>query len=557
MKRSAPTERKIAVADVETSALTPGEAPRTFFWGLQVEGEDYREFRTTRELWAFLRERPELLVYCHRDYDMIQALVDGEELRIGLVRHSRLLQAHGPGTVEWRDSHALYPSPLKEILESAGFKKPPLPERLREARTFEDLSPADRELLRERNRADTSDAIVAFRKIADAYERSFGIYPFGGEVLTAASCSFRASELVAGKLRADLRHREVYRGGRVEAFWVSPTGTESRDATYWDINSSYPYAFTDAPKEDYCYVLDVELKKTDRPTPFFELTETRRKLLFPSGKFRTAVFASNYERYIAPHGAVKSVKAVACYRVDLRWVQRVAELVRRAYAQRLEAKKRGDGATSYAIKIALNSIYGRLGMKAGRQVAIVKDRVAQDSVVDYYRLPGGKKLNFVTVFTRPRAHYLMAAWITCNARARLYDALARCSRPLYCDTDSILLEAGEKFPLRESPTRLGGWKHESEKDGPLIVHSAKDYELQGEVTRKGYKPCPTCRGTGKHDAAPCEECDGTGSAMLTWTLKGALDARRGTCERSVRTRKSAYDKREVRADGSTMALFRE
>lgn len=495
---------KLAVADVETTRLAHGQRPRTLFWGLAIDGEDYRRFDTTAQLWNFLaRYREPLCLYSHHDYDQVQALVDGAPLRVGDVRSGRILRSKIGNRHEWRNSHALFPSSLAEILRACGFEKPALDE------------------LEARNVADTVDALEAFKRCAEQYEALWGIQPLGSKYLTAASCAFAAAEKVSGKLPRYVEDRQYYRGGRVEAFRVGECGR----ADAWDINSSYPASFLDAPATDALVICDVDVRG-DGPGPLCWITSDEDKLLFPAGRFRTAVWASNYERYIRPHGAVKAVRTERVIPCDFRWIVDLQDTVRSAYGLRLAAKARGDGAFAYAAKIGLNSIYGRLGLKAEREIAITDDRIPEGEDVTYYRIKSGY-LSFKKIHSDPAANYLFASYITDNARARLYDGLMRAQgEPLYCDTDSIYLRAGSGFPMRQGD-ELGAWKHEG--TACFSVYSVKDYTFGEKTVRKG------------------------GDEQYQWTLRRAAGGKSAALVQ--KTRISEYDKRDVLGDGSTLPRY--
>lgn len=498
---------RLAVADVETTWLRDGERPRTLFWGLAIDNDPvpYRRFDTTAKFWNFLIRYPEpLCVYSHHDYDQVQALVDGAPLVIADVRSGRILRSRIGDKHEWRNSHALFPTALKEILEACGFAKPGLDD------------------LEARNLADTVDALAAFKLCNEKYEALWGVAPLGGNRLTAASCAFHAAQKVAGPLPVYRTDREFYRGGRVEAFRLQNCG----QADLWDINSSYPYSFLDAPDEDTLVIADVEVK-TDGPAPLCWINPDAEKLMFPAGRFRTAFWASSYDRYIRPHGAVKTLRIERTIPCDLRWITSLQDTIRGAYALRLQAKKRGDGAFSYAAKIGLNSLYGRLGLKAGREIPILSDKVPEADDIPYYRLAKGKFLSFKTVYQQPSANYLFASYVTCNARARLYDGLMKAQgEALYCDTDSIYLRAGSKFPLRQG-SDCGAWKYEG--TASLSVFSVKDYVFGDKTVRKG------------------------GDEQYQWTLRRAVDGKNAILVKKQRL--TEYDKRSVNWDWSTVPIY--
>lgn len=496
----------LAVADVETTRIIDGCRPTTLFWGLAIEGEGYRRFETSEEMWGFLEQREEpLCIYTHSDFDLLQLLNDAQPLAIGDTRSGKILRARGPGKHQWRDSWALFPSTLAKILECAGIAKPSLDD------------------LEERNVADTEGALIAFRQLEASFHEAFGIEALCGNVLTSASLAMKAAESVAGKVPVDLRCREAYRGGRTEAFRVGDCGA----ADCWDINSSYPASFLDLPEEDELLRMRVTVQ-TDGPAPLFleQSDAERAKLLFPAGTFYTWCMKSSYERYLGHWPGITSVKVTDRVPLDMTWLNTVGrDLVDHAYTLRAQAKREGNSALAYACKIALNSVYGRLGMKALREVALLGDKVASGDDVTYYKIPQGF-LSFRKVLVTPKANYPYAAAITCNARARLYDGLMRAEEPFYCDTDSVYLPAGQALDVAQGEG-LGEWQREGE-DKPLNVIGCKDYVYGDKVARKG------------------------GDRSYRWTLK-TLAA--GKNVRAIfRGRKSVYDKREVLAGGATLPL---
>lgn len=514
---------KLAVLDAETSRLRDRERPQTKFWGLAIDDEDYRDFKTTDELMRFLAQRSgeKLCMYHHHDFDSIQAIMDGSKLRVDRVRKGRILRAIDPQGNEWRNSHALFPSALKEILEACGYEKPSLDD------------------LRARNRADTVDALEAFKKVAAGFELAFGINPLGAKWLTVAGVAFAAAQKVAGELPVYLENRDCYRGGRVEAFKVcSCPGVSSiedgriaarycrcRPVRSYDIASSYPFAFLDAPRTDVLYLADVDVDPHEEGAcPFYLHGE--RKLTFPRGRFRTSFWKSSYERYIEPHAVVRRVRPVEKIRCDLGWIAALRDFVKQAYDLRARVKKT-NGPLAYACKIGLNGCYGRLGMDTVREVAIQSPTVGAGDDVTYRRLPSGEFLSFVDVRTTPKANYLFASAITCNARARLYDALRKNPRAVYCDTDSVFVDARDEFQ-GELGNELGQWKEEGE--GKLTIRGLKDYVFDGKEKLKG------------------------GREHFEWSIKKALS--RGEVREVKRRRVSVYDKREVLSTGRTIPLTR-
>lgn len=494
----------IGVMDVETSMLTHGERPRTKFWGLGIEGEPYHRFETSHEFARFVTNYPKpLRLFHHHDFDILQLMVDGVYPKIHAVRSGRVIDA-SLGGVQLRNSYALFPTKLAEILDAAGYQK----------KELDDLDA--------RNYGDTVEALDALEQISRHYFDLWGVDALRGKHLTAASCAFTACEALAGKLPVCLTDRDAYRGGRVECFQVGDCG----EAESYDINSSYPFSFVDAPESSE--LIWAHVSHGEEISPWFDRNSTD-KLLFPRGHYETAFFSDVYERYIRPHVGAHTLRITRRVRVDLSWLRRVGVLLSDAYAMRQRAKATGNGALAYSVKIGINASYGRLGMRPSRQIAQYRDAGRKPSSWDdftSYKLPDGQEIVFREVKSRPRANYHYAAYITDNARGRLFDGLRRAVDPFYCDTDSVKCrKLGENPP--ETGEELGQWKFEGKET--LRIESVKDYLSGSTIKRKG------------------------GSGGYQWTLKRLLMGK--PVLNVPRIRRTTYNKRAVLPDGSTRALI--
>ena len=495
--------RTLAVADVETSLLRDGEAPRTRFWGLAIEGEDYRRFGTSRDLERFLRARSDsLTILHHHDYDAIQYwLVDRCDYRPDLVVGGRLVQGTS-GRHVWQNSYKLFPTSLKAILESAGFAKPDL---------------AD---LEARNRADTVDALAAFRALARRYVALCGIDPLDGVSRTSAGVGVRAAEAVAGQLPRWTEDREPFYGGRTEALRLGAIG----EAECWDIASSYPASFLAAPARDDLLQLEVTVSRAlaTGPCPFPLRREG--KLIFPVGTFTTWTFRSNYERFYAAHSGIARARILRRIPVDLSWVRAVGQdLMAPAYALRAKAKQ-SDPPMAYVAKILLNSIYGRLAVRSAFERFHILDRVPEGR--GYWPIGGGRYVASSKTERESPGNYLFAAWVTDNARARLYDCMRQIPADslYYCDTDSVFCAPGA-FPFAAGKG-LGDWNLEGA--GQLTVRGLKDYTFRGRDKLKG------------------------GRGGIQWTPKRALAGKGARAIERTR-REDPAPKREILARGRTRA----
>jgi hypothetical protein len=502
----------LGVLDVETTYLRVRRRPVTRFWGCALETGEYHRFESTADLVEWLSWMPQMRLYHHHDFDICQMITDGV-IPSGLQARGTRIVRSKLGIHDLVNSHALFPAPLAKILEAVGSKKLPL---------GIDGHPVDcacagcAVALGERNRSDCVEGLRAFLQISDAYEDACGINPIRGGYTTAAGAAFRAAEDYAGDLPVCLERRSSYRGGRVEAFRLRDCG----EADCWDINSSYPAAFVDIPPVDWLIHAEVAVKNEDSPRPFFR--EGSEGLIFPAGKFRTWFFASNYERYYEPHGGIEAVRVLEKVPVDFSWIHRVSPLVSRIYADRVATK---SDAMRFAKKIFLNSIYGRLGLKENRQVVRHTEDLPAEEDYTAYKIPQGGYLTFVDVPGKPKANYEFAAAITDNSRARLYAAMMS-AHTYYCDTDSVYCKPGT-FRSREG-AGLGEWKYEG--SAHLKIRTVKDYEFGAKEVRKGQNKTRTI-----------------------WTVKLAL-AGEGARGVGIKRRRTRYNKRRVRSDGSTAPL---
>lgn len=529
---------RLAVVDVETTMILPGDRPRTLFWGAFVEGEGYRRFPTTAALDRWLGQRKDRLTLLHHhDFDPIQWIMDGFALTIRTVRGSRILRGTThDGRHTWKNTLALFPSSLAEILRSCGLKKPDLgcldhADVLARAKAGDPAAVrrhADlvlrrcrecRDTLRERNRADCEDAFTAFgimdAKIADLT----GVHPLDRG--TAAGVAMAAAERELGKLPIDLAHHETYRGGRTEAYRIGACGT----ATAWDIASSYPASMALCPPRDRLLRLRVKVEESSTPgTPFYDASE-HDKLIFPAGEFETYCYESNLALIEDAPGTRIKVRTLESHDVDLGWLRAAGGLASLWYTRRATAKREGDDALSFGLKIQLNSLYGQLGLRPDMTRAVTCDRLPNFDSLEYMEMPSGQFLAFAPGKRNPhKANYPFASYVTDNARARLYcgmrDIAADGGDVFYCDTDGILAAGGAPHGRGGN---LGGWQKEGEAD--LTVGTVKDYVFGEKIKRKG------------------------GARSNIWTIREALT--RGKVRLVTRDRLTEYDKRIVADDGST------
>lgn len=475
--------------DVETTLIKDGEIPKTKFWGY-YDGEKYRRFETTKLFCKFLRQESPRIILFHTNFDIIQMLVDGETVNISNSYNGRLIRCEYAGH-SLLNSYSAFPVALKSIFEAFGHKK------------------TDLSNLAKRNYDDCVLGLECFLELDAIFENLCGVSPL--EKGTIAGTGFSAAEKFSGRMPKDLRFIPAYRGGRVEIFNLN-----KMECSKYDVCSSYPRSFLECPERDD--LLKVQVKSTDYYCPLFD-AKCDDMLLFPNGKFTSWVYRSNFEKYIEPNYEKTTVKILKTIKIDLSWLASLKPYVSEIY----ERKKSSTGAIKLVAKLLLNAAYGRIGLRGEGERARIFSFIPdlQDCVI----WPLGKKrwLVFDTIKREPRSNYPFAAFITDNARARLYESFVK-NRAVYGDTDSVFTK--ENNFLGKIGDDCGDWNFEGKNT--FEGYNIKDYRFGNSVVRKG----------GEH--------------LTVWTLKQF--AAKKTAEDVFRSRQGGIRKRLLLPDKTTVPL---
>jgi hypothetical protein len=533
--------RTPALVDVETTLITHGHAPRTRFWGLSVLGEDYRRFATTGELLLYLRQRTDgLLIFHHHDFDAIQIIRDDPDpLQIQRVRGGRIITS-GLGIHRLSNSYALFPAALAAILDATGHKKKPLSCEAHDAllakaiiggsadaakkydRTFDRCRDCQ-QALADRNFSDCEEGLDALLTLREQWTEGFGVDPFKHS--TAAGVAMAAAKKVAGAMPVDLTHREAYRGGRTEAFRVGKVGA----VDVFDVCSSYPASIAEASDKDTLMHVVMQIPDGTNIPPIFD-AKRDDGLFFPKGRVETWGYESSLTKLPFP------MRVIERYPVDLSWLHAIAPTVADWYEQ----KRTAPPALAFCLKINLNSLYGRFGLRPEREI-VKYETLEPSGECTWYKLREGRYLVFrIVTPEKHKANYPLAAYVTDKARFRLYDGMQEVEAQgfvAYCDTDSIM-GAGE--PSNQG-VGLGQWKREPSRT--LKITSVKDYEYQH------LSGC-VCRECGGAVPKVKEKRKG-GKRSLTWSLRRALGGKGALAVEKRRI--TPYGKRMVFEDGSTEA----
>lgn len=268
----------------------------------------------------------------------------------------------------------------------------------------------------------------------------------------------------------------AYFGGRIDAAaWGHAEGVH-----HYDINSAYPAAFADCPDlSKLTYVkrsprgVDVaalppfslvsvrwSVSVPERPAPFWgplPWRDHRGSILYPprgAGWYYAVEVAAAMARGI--EGARYKVVEVLVPHGDL--VYPFDEQIRTDYAHRARLKKAGDPA-HVPIKLALNSLYGKLAQKQSYD----------DRPPPYYSL-------------------LWAGFITAATRARISRAMGDGSTTLAVMTDGIFTSRALDVPVSG---KLGSWSKDDRCSLDVAepgVYSLTFDDGRVESYTRGYEP---------------------------------------------------------------------
>lgn len=519
-----------AVIDVETTFIKDGEVPKTLFWGY-ADSRGYKYFATTNALLKFLRhETPKVLLH-HSNFDIIQLLVDG-------CRDIDILKSHNGKLIKCKlqnhttiNTYSVFPVSLKKIFAAFGFKK------------------TDLGRLKQRNYEDCVNGLSCFLQMDALFVKLVGVSPL--QKGTIAATGFSAAEKYAGRMPKDLRFLRAYRGGRVEVYdtrvycrknelyqrairrglCTKDVCRVSNDASKYDIHSSYPTSFVDAPKTTK--LLQVEIKTKDWYCPLFDANEDQM-LIFPNGIFSSYVYSDTLEKYVEPVAEKTTIRIKSRHRIDLCWIVELRGLIQTIY----DKKSISTGGIELCCKFLLNAMYGRIGLRGESERAKILDYKPDGDDITIHYLGRKRWLAFYKVTSECRSNFPFAAYITDNARARLFVALKR-NAAIYGDTDSVV--SNQPSFIGDVSNKLGGFENEGR--GAFCSRNVKDY----------WNSCYDCDGKG------CKKCEKGfistfkgGTDYTLWTFKQFAKGK--TAEDVHRERVATLRKRIVNHDGTTDPL---
>jgi hypothetical protein len=467
----------------KTKKLTVHEqrrrVPQPFIWGLYGGGannDDYLEFDTKEELIAYLQPRKEV-VYAHNggkfDYHYLRDDINtGEVISIiaGRLAKFRI------GECEFRDSMNILPVPL------ATFKKDKIDYSIMEP--GERDKPANRDSIRTYLRGDCQ----YLHELISAHRAENGI------ALTQAGASMRAwskqSKISPPRQSGPLYqyYKPYYYGGRVQCF---EQGIARRDFKLIDMNSAYPEAMLHAhpfstkgdveahlPPDGEIHKCLITLTCVARGCFPFRLGDdpTKGELFFPYDERTVRRYhVTGYEFITALElDAIKpgtiTIETVHYFEQSVKF----EEFILQNWDRRAKAKAEGNKALDIIVKLLMNSLYGKFASDYAKYSDYLLshiDEVYKYELEGYQRDANWGADRVLLARSIPESKHRFyniatAASITGYVRARLFEAISRCSGPIYCDTDSIACVDTGTLVLGDG---LGAWKLEGEFDEYAIT----------------------------------------------------------------------------------------
>lgn len=297
--------------------------------------------------------------------------------------------------------------------------------------------------------------------------------------------------------------RKSYTGGRVECFYI---GHVSECVVALDVNSMYPFVMRDGyfpcklrgvykhvtvddlnyMIKHYCVTAQCLVNTVE---PVYPIVHDKR-LVFPTGRFVTTLSTPEIE-YGLCHSLIEGIGTTAVYaRAKL-----FTSFVDYFYNKRLEAKAKGDMASSWMFKILLNSLYGKFGQRGHEVIEShndddlhaesTNDYVYEDGRVVHKVSLGGLHFSSIIGGETYDSFPAIAAHVTAYGRQYLWNLISRvgCGSTLYCDTDCLWIRADRLVSYMDllDASALGGLKVEHEANG-CIIRGPKDYTI-GAVTK--------------------------------------------------------------------------
>lgn len=468
---------RTAVLDYETDPFKYGRVPKEFALGF-YDGDLYIDFwgdDCTKQFITYLRnyadnilyENETLCIYAHNggkfDFYYLIDYLDPDLFMInGRIAKATLFD----GRVEIRDSWLVLPLPLAS----------------------NDKLEIDYALFEKDKREEHKDEILRYlkRDCTSLHEWVSSFIDQFGEYMTLASAAFNQLsqtdyEIPSTYEEYDNKFRKFYYGGRVQCFEV---GEFHGHFQYVDINSAYPRGMLEDHWYGDGYIEHKTLPDRSKNGSWFAeinaiskgalpLKHTDGKLYFPDDNQVRKYLATGWEINTGLETGTLDIKDVLVSYIPKRrysfreYVELFTKMKEEADANMRRCKKEGDKvgelfwkARRTFAKLLLNSCYGKFGQDGRRFEKFCIVPIGEWPKGDGWE-PHSEHTNY-RVFSRPDPsgrfyNVATAASITGWVRAYLWKSINETTRPLYCDTDSIICERFHG----ELGVKLGQWDMEA------------------------------------------------------------------------------------------------
>lgn len=495
-------KKKLAFFDIETDPFMRGRIPEPFSCALIVEGEESTPYifwgeDCLTQFYCFVNERTDSLrIYAHNGgkFDFIFLLREGL-LETGLhglqLIHTRIVKAR-IAHHELRDSYSILPVPLS-LLGHGDAAKLDIDYNKMEAEN------------REQHKAEIityllRDCEVGLKAVQEFVAR-FGVQlTIGG---TAMRELRKRHPFEKTPRDYDELIRPFYFGGRVQCF---ETGIVRGDLKVYDVNSMYPAVMADREHfygtGGYCVlesdtqinealcVKTGQLKKYPKNYPYFlEFVGVNDNALPTRSKDDTLDFAEPYGTFkTTSHELLvalkyKQVEIHHCVRLIIpAETINFAAFVDEFIEDKISAKKSGDKGAELFAKLILNSSYGKFAQNPDNytDAMLCHEDDFPEAVENGWQFFA--QFDDMFLLDRPCDEESktffdtgVGASITGAARAVMMEAIILATRPVYCDTDSLICEKLNGVSV--DSTALGAWDLEA-RTNEVAIYGKKMYALK-------------------------------------------------------------------------------
>ena len=433
-------KKRIGTLDAETDPFLFNRTPEPFCWGF-FDGDDYVDFwgdNSTNDLMDYLTDESDLIIYAHNggkfDFFYLLPWLDEDIFMInGRIAKATLFD----GRIELRDSWLILPMALKQM----------------------DKDDIDYHLFEREIRETHKKEILQYLKSDCVYLHNWVSSFIGrfGNGLTLAGTAFKELKKTGYEIgrtfeEYDSHFRQFYYGGRVQCFEVGEfIANKGETLLYVDINSAYPDAMMRKHWHGSKYIRQSKLPEGENGSWFATVKAISKgalpfrgddgKLYFPVDGEPRVYKASGWEINSGiKTGTLEIIEVVDAYRPLHK--SDFVEYVETFFKMKADAEAKGDPVARMFAKLMLNSCYGKFGQD-GREFE-------KFAVCEFGQLPEGE--GWLPYATTPTGEYIYsrpdptdsffnvctAASITGYVRAFMWESLNKATRPLYCDTDSII-----------------------------------------------------------------------------------------------------------------------